>query len=159
MGMRMTKTCWAVFKWQVINLRNFCIWLVDSVEIMMMHELPNPKSLTLFVCLKYTAHSCKALINSHQAIQCLKTEVRPLICELQILRVDKTHFFSTLNYEEIYVGTRGNGGRAHAFLTSTLKASGQLYLHPWLFCSFFPRGKNRKIKLIKWLNRLLLKQK
>jgi len=32
MGMRMPKTCWAVFKWQVINLRICCIWLVDSVE-------------------------------------------------------------------------------------------------------------------------------
>ena len=32
MGMRMPETCWAVFKWQVINLRSCCIWLVDSVE-------------------------------------------------------------------------------------------------------------------------------
>ena len=32
MGMRMPETCWAVFKRQVINLRNFCIWLVDSFE-------------------------------------------------------------------------------------------------------------------------------
>jgi hypothetical protein len=24
--------CWAVFEWQVINLRSCCIWLVDSVE-------------------------------------------------------------------------------------------------------------------------------
>ena len=31
-GMRKSKTCWAVFKWQVINLRSCCIWLVDSVE-------------------------------------------------------------------------------------------------------------------------------
>jgi hypothetical protein len=29
MGMRMTETCWAVFKRQEINLRNCCIWLVD----------------------------------------------------------------------------------------------------------------------------------
>jgi hypothetical protein len=26
------ETCWAVFKWQVINLRSCCILLVDSVE-------------------------------------------------------------------------------------------------------------------------------
>jgi len=32
MGMRTPETCWAVFKWQVINLRIWCIWLVDSVE-------------------------------------------------------------------------------------------------------------------------------
>jgi hypothetical protein len=38
MGMRMPETCWAVFK-QVINLRNCCIWLVDSFECMMMHGL------------------------------------------------------------------------------------------------------------------------
>jgi hypothetical protein len=31
MGMRMPETCWAVSKWQVINLRICCIWLVDSV--------------------------------------------------------------------------------------------------------------------------------
>jgi hypothetical protein len=28
-GMRMTETCWAVFKRQAINLRDWCIWLVD----------------------------------------------------------------------------------------------------------------------------------
>jgi hypothetical protein len=32
MGMRMPETCWAVFKWQVINLRICCILLVDLVE-------------------------------------------------------------------------------------------------------------------------------
>ena len=32
MGMRMSKTCWAVFKRQVRNLRNCCIWLVDTFE-------------------------------------------------------------------------------------------------------------------------------
>jgi hypothetical protein len=44
MGMRMPETCWAVFKWQVINLRICCIWLVDSVESMTMHGLANPKN-------------------------------------------------------------------------------------------------------------------
>jgi hypothetical protein len=43
MGMRTPETCWAVFKWQVINLRNCFIWLVDSFECMMMHGLANPK--------------------------------------------------------------------------------------------------------------------
>jgi len=32
MGMRMPETCRAVFKRQVINLRNCCVWLVDSSE-------------------------------------------------------------------------------------------------------------------------------
>jgi hypothetical protein len=32
MGMRMPETCWAVFKWQAINLRDWCIWLVDLFE-------------------------------------------------------------------------------------------------------------------------------
>ena len=55
MGMRMPETCWAVFKWQVINLRSFCIWLVDSVEGMMMHRLANPKwhSFVTFRCLEH----------------------------------------------------------------------------------------------------------
>jgi hypothetical protein len=43
MGKRMPETCRAAFKRQVINLRNFCIWLVDSCECMMMHGLANPK--------------------------------------------------------------------------------------------------------------------
>ena len=33
----------AVCKRKVINLRNCCIWLVDSFECMMMHGLENPK--------------------------------------------------------------------------------------------------------------------
>ena len=44
MDVRMPEACWAVFKRQVINLRNCCIWLVDSFESMMMHGLANPKS-------------------------------------------------------------------------------------------------------------------
>jgi hypothetical protein len=43
MGMRMPETCWAVFKQQVINLRNCWIWLVDLFECTMMHRLANPK--------------------------------------------------------------------------------------------------------------------
>jgi len=49
MGMRMLETCWAVFKRQVINLRSFCIWLVDSVESMMMHGLAIPKNTYFYV--------------------------------------------------------------------------------------------------------------
>jgi hypothetical protein len=47
MGIRMPETCWAVFKRQTINLRNCCIWLVDSFEYMMMHGLTNPKKAVL----------------------------------------------------------------------------------------------------------------
>jgi hypothetical protein len=47
MGMKMPKTCGAVFKQQVINLRSCCIWLVDSFESMMMHGLENPKPIAL----------------------------------------------------------------------------------------------------------------
>ena len=32
MGMRMPKTCWAVFKRHAIKLRDWCIWLVDLFE-------------------------------------------------------------------------------------------------------------------------------
>jgi len=32
MGMRMSETCWAVFKRQAIKLRDWCIWLVDLFE-------------------------------------------------------------------------------------------------------------------------------
>jgi len=31
-GMRMPETCWAVFKRQAINLRDWCIWLIDLFE-------------------------------------------------------------------------------------------------------------------------------
>ena len=46
MGMRMLETCWAVFKRQAIKLRDWCIWLTDLFEYMMMHGLTNSK----FVC-------------------------------------------------------------------------------------------------------------
>jgi hypothetical protein len=38
MGMRMPETCWAVFKRQATNLRNCCIWLVDSFECDLVFE-------------------------------------------------------------------------------------------------------------------------
>ena len=48
MGMRMSETCWAVSKWQVINLRSCCILLVDSVEkmssfLLLKHCVDQPK--------------------------------------------------------------------------------------------------------------------
>jgi len=32
MGKKMPETCWAVFERRAINLRDWCIWLVDWVE-------------------------------------------------------------------------------------------------------------------------------
>ena len=89
MGMRMPETCWAVFKWQVINLRSCCIWLVDSVESMMMHGLANPKKkvkLTLY-CLLVTVdpHLSCALHCSYKnnLLYCLLVTVDPhLSCAL-----------------------------------------------------------------------------
>jgi hypothetical protein len=49
MGMRMPETCRAVSKRQAINLRNCCIWLVDSFECMMMYGLANPKFRALSI--------------------------------------------------------------------------------------------------------------
>jgi hypothetical protein len=48
MDMRMPETCWAVFKRQAINLRDWCFWLVDLFEYMKMHGLTNPKSTDAF---------------------------------------------------------------------------------------------------------------
>jgi hypothetical protein len=60
MGMRMPETCWAVFKRQVISLRSCCIWLVDSVESMMMHGLANPKSGNFyFYNLVFALYGCE----------------------------------------------------------------------------------------------------
>ena len=48
MGMRMAETCSTVFKRQAINLRDWCIWLVDLFEYMMMHGLTKPKFGKMF---------------------------------------------------------------------------------------------------------------
>ena len=56
MGMRMLETCWAVFKWQAINLRNCCIWLVDLFECMIVHGLTNLKINTNNYILFYSLY-------------------------------------------------------------------------------------------------------
>jgi len=48
MGKKMPETCWAVFKRRAINLRDWCIWLVDLFECMMMHVLTNPKCSVIY---------------------------------------------------------------------------------------------------------------
>ena len=57
MGKR-PETCWAAFKRQAINLRNCCIWLVDSFECMMKHGLTNAKSKkrNLYIVRFYVSH-------------------------------------------------------------------------------------------------------
>ena len=40
---RCPKHVWAVFERRAIKLRDWCIWLVDLFEYMMMHGLTNPK--------------------------------------------------------------------------------------------------------------------
>jgi hypothetical protein len=47
MGMRMPETCWTLFKRQAIKLRDWCIWLVDLFQYMMMHGLTNLLSSAL----------------------------------------------------------------------------------------------------------------
>jgi hypothetical protein len=47
MGMRMPEICWAVFKRQALKLRDWCIWLVDLFDYMMMHKLTNLEKHTI----------------------------------------------------------------------------------------------------------------
>jgi hypothetical protein len=79
MGMRMPETCWAVFKRQVINLWNCCIWLVDSFECMMMHGLADLKFS--LICFEWLCPSQREhlLIPGHN---CLlhKVKTSSLIC-------------------------------------------------------------------------------
>jgi hypothetical protein len=52
MGMRMPETWWAVFNRRAIILRDWCIWLVDLFECMMMHGLTDPKSTDTYLLTK-----------------------------------------------------------------------------------------------------------
>ena len=47
MDLRMPETCWAVFKWEAINVRDWCIWLVDLFEYMMVQDLQTLNLLML----------------------------------------------------------------------------------------------------------------
>jgi hypothetical protein len=64
MGMRMSETRWAVFKRRAINPRDWCIWLVDLFECMMMHDLTNPKLIT------YSGTATNAWWNWQNIIEC-----------------------------------------------------------------------------------------
>jgi hypothetical protein len=52
MDMRMPETCWDVLKRQAINLRDWCIWLVNLFEYMMMHGLTTPEFSEVFTHLQ-----------------------------------------------------------------------------------------------------------
>ena len=80
MGTRMLETCWTVFKRQAINLRDWCIWLVDLFEYMMMHALTNPNChfllhhfMTQAIIHTYIKLSCQSSV-SFQLLwnQCLR---------------------------------------------------------------------------------------
>jgi hypothetical protein len=74
-GTRMPETCWAVFKRRAINLRDWCIWLVDLFECMMMHGLTNPKHLIRFSFLPHKLNFTPILIwfcYIAQIISCVK---------------------------------------------------------------------------------------
>ena len=47
MGMRIPETCWTVFKRQIINLRNFCFWLVDVFAV-----VPTINNKLIYYCRK-----------------------------------------------------------------------------------------------------------
>jgi hypothetical protein len=49
MGKRMPETCWAVFERRGTNLRDWCIWLDNLFECMMMHGLTNPKFGNVYI--------------------------------------------------------------------------------------------------------------
>ena len=66
MGKRMPETCWDVFKWQAINLRGWCIWLVDLFEYMTMHGLTNPKFNLVVYYSETVILDCNHVRDTHQ---------------------------------------------------------------------------------------------
>jgi hypothetical protein len=74
MGMRMLETCWVVFKREAINLRNCCIWLVDSFECMMMDRLANPKlHYNYRKRLRVGCQRCSVITGVHIGAHCVVT--------------------------------------------------------------------------------------
>jgi hypothetical protein len=59
MSMRMPETCWAVFKQQVINLRNCHIWLVDSFELFNFLWKNNKPRWTPYLSTRLSAENLK----------------------------------------------------------------------------------------------------
>ena len=132
MGMRMPETCWAVFKWQAINLRICCIWLVDSVESMMMHGLAIPKiiSFILYFNLIWSTWRFQYFVSSW--IYWFRITVNPLsgnfflggglthytLCTMSKLKLSSPHEF-------FFWG--GRGGIVHAMNKPTEVCGSGLY--------------------------------
>jgi hypothetical protein len=79
-GERMPETCWAVFKRQEINLRDWCIWLVDSFKLSWMFlyllmrktwvatanfSVVNPLCLLIDTCISYQGEQNTRLLCIH----------------------------------------------------------------------------------------------
>jgi len=107
MGMRIPETCWAVFKWQVINLRICCIWLVDSVESMMMHGLGHPKKnkrckaprtvIYIFLSFPPLGQNVPLILHSRTSLVCsVILFMRDSCCVLVVMRGKKSVSFAFL---------------------------------------------------------------
>jgi hypothetical protein len=120
----MPETCWAVFKWQVINLKSCCILLVDSVESMMMHGLANPKSHLRFGSLwSYTStpHTCLhgeqtyCFASFFYHLQCFLSNIKLLKLygiSSQLCCSEKNVKLCLCSIKHYTMKTWGSGGRA-----------------------------------------------
>jgi hypothetical protein len=94
MGMRMPETCHAVFKGQEINLRDWCIWLVDLFEqfcciccdhlnfpLPVVNHLPAPSSYLNITGINQKKRS-EMMVNFHRQFSTYDAE----IFNTQILR-------------------------------------------------------------------------
>jgi hypothetical protein len=73
MGVRTPKTCWAVHKRHVINLRNCCIWLVNFFQLQSTFSHPAVCSFVL-LCFRHFTKSRPFLDKS----LCFKCLLRPI---------------------------------------------------------------------------------
>jgi len=104
MGMRMPETCWAVFKRQAVNLRDWCIWLVDLFENICLLKL-------IFLVVRKRKHSYKhfegAFAKLRKTTISLVIFVRPTAYNSALsnqisVKIDIWVFFETL-FEKIQV--------------------------------------------------------
>jgi hypothetical protein len=80
MGTKLPTTCWAVFKRQAIKLKDWCIWLVDLFEYMMIHKLTNRKQIQIrprgsFTNISTYHNEIKALYCSHFSYKSTKRSI------------------------------------------------------------------------------------
>ena len=95
MGIKMPETCWAVFKRQAINLRDWCIWLVDLFEYMMMHGLTNPKCRVLFQNKINFRYCASGWFYYRNILRCTVLQTSSLLIRIRLT-------FSCLNYTTVY---------------------------------------------------------